>query len=112
MKPDKTNFNFLVSKLRQFGFKYKKTSRSLLEIDKEEVSITEITTRYVRDDESVVVTRIQVLDQKKTKQDIGLYLSYNYSNVFTEIFEIADFLEFFKDELRGVKISKILGKIN
>ena len=114
MRPNKKNYDFIVSKLKDFGFKYNKTDRSLLDIEKEEVKITEIATRYTRDDETVIITRIQVIEPlKKVKQDIGLYLSVHtsISTMFSksvEIFEIEDFLDFFKHELREVKISKVL----
>lgn len=114
MRPDKKNYNFIVSKLKDFGFKYNKTNRSLLDIEKEEVKITEIATRYIREDQTVIITRIQVLDPlKKVKQDIGLYLSVHASistmlSKSVEIFEIDDFLDFFKNEIRDVKISKVL----
>ena len=110
MRPGKKNYDFLVSELKSFGFKYKKTNRSLLEIDKEKVKITEVTSTYNRADELINITRIQVIDKPNDKeQDIGLYLSISTSESTKEIFEIQEFFEYFRDEIRDVKISKIIG---
>lgn len=118
MKPDKKNYDFIVSKLKEFGFKYSKTNRSQLDIGHEKVMITEIASRYTRENQNIVITRIQVLDSaKKSKQEIGLYLSVDTKipimssepkTITKEIFEIQDFLDFFKNEIREVKISKVL----
>lgn len=111
MKPDKNNFAFLVNELKSFGFKYKSTDRSILEIDKEDVQIVELVNSYVRDDREILITRIQVIESiKKTKKDIGLYMSLSkgFSGNREEIFEIEDFRKYFKDEIRKVRIDKAL----
>lgn len=105
MKPDKKNYQFLVSELKSFGFKFKKKFESLLE---EEVSITEIQSTYCRNEETIVLTRIKVTDKSNEFKDIGLYLTISTPEFEKEIFEIEDFIDYFRNEIRDVKISKII----
>lgn len=105
----------IITLLENFGFEKIEDLMSDTVIGPDEevekpINLKDLVSKYRRDQTTIEISRIVIVDDEtNTEELIMLFAQVNICEKETiELLNIHDFFEYFKDDIRKIKISKII----
>lgn len=108
-------FSEVVTLLDTFGFEKVEevisdtTIGPDLEVDKS-INLKDLVSKYRRDQTTIEISKVVLVDDEtNTEELMMIYAEVNrYEEVTSKLYNMHDFFEYFKDDIRKIKISKII----
>ncbi len=108
-------FSEVVTLLDSFGFEKVEevisdtTIGPDLEVDKS-INLKDLVSKYRRDQTTIEISKVVLVDDEtNTEELMMIYAEVNrYEEVTSKLYNMHDFFEYFKDDIRKIKISKII----